>query len=435
MTAAQKRSPSVANQTENQPSGKTPLIVFENVSKRFRLNQETDRSLMDLLRRPFTKAKEPSYFWPLRDVSFELHRGEALGIIGENGAGKSTLLKLLVGILEPTSGRIEVNGRISSLLELGAGFHHEMTGRENIYLNGAIYGLNTKTIDDLMDDIIDFAGIGDFIDMPVKHYSSGMYVRLGFSVAIHTKPQLLIVDEVLAVGDAVFHSKGLDRISKFRRDGGTMVLVSHDLASIQNHCDRAIWLDNGLIREAGTPTDVAMAYLNWVSKREELAFYSPRDGEAEQHDRWGSRRLEITEVELLDRLGNPASSFITGEPMEIRIHYRAHEKIDQPVFGLAFHHRDSVHISGPNTRFNQIYIPSVEGEGVISYRIPALMLLEGTFFVSVAAVNTSDTEIFDYHDRRYPLRVFPGKSMERYGLISLGGQWSWMPDSRQDQDE
>jgi len=206
-------------------------------------------------------------------------------------------------------------------------------------------------------------------------------------------------------------------------------LVSHDLASIQNHCDRAIWLDNGLIREAGRPTDVAMAYLNWVSKREELAFYSPKEDEAEQHDRWGSRKLEITEVELLDRLGNPATSFITNEPMEIRMHYQAHEKIEQPIFGLAFHHRDNVHISGPNTRFNQVYIPFIEGQGVISYQIPALMLLEGTYYVSVAAVNTSDTEIFDYHDRRYPLRVFPGKSMERYGLVSLGGQWSWMPDS------
>lgn len=382
---------------------------------------------MDLLRRPFARSGEPTYFWPLRDVSFDVFRGQSLGIIGENGAGKSTLLKLLVGILEPTSGEVEVHGRVSSLLELGAGFHPEMTGRENIYLNGAIYGLNAAAIDEIMDEIIDFSGIGDFIDMPVKHYSSGMYVRLGFSVAIHAKPKLLIVDEVLAVGDAVFHSKSLDRISKFLREGGTMVFVSHDLASIQNHCSRAIWLEDGLVRETGTPIDVAMSYLNWVSKQEELAFASRE--EDDQNGRWGTHKLEITAVELLDRHGDPATSFISRESLEIRIHYRAKERIEQPIFGLAIHHRDGAHLSGPNTRFNELFIPYVEGEGVVSYQISSLMLLEGTYFLSVAAVNSADTETYDYHDRLYPFRVFPGKSMDRYGLVSLGGQWSWDPNN------
>ncbi|MCB0074309.1 MAG: ABC transporter ATP-binding protein, partial [Caldilineaceae bacterium] len=232
--------------TDPSVEPRQPLVQLKNVSKRFRIHRERQRSLQESFIRLFRREHRPQdYFWPLRDVSFSVYPGESVGLVGHNGSGKSTLLKLITGILEPTEGQIQVNGRLSSLLELGAGFHPDLTGRENIFLNGAIYGLSRKEMHARLGSIIDFAELHDFIDTPVKHYSSGMYVRLGFAVAIHAEPDLLLVDEVLAVGDAAFQHKCLDAIQAFRRRGGTLLMVSHDLGSIQNICNRAIWLEKG----------------------------------------------------------------------------------------------------------------------------------------------------------------------------------------------
>lgn len=402
-----------------------PLIQLRQVSKRFLMHRERQRSFQEtFIRLVQRKRGREGHFWALNDVSFEVHAGDCYGIIGPNGSGKSTLLKLITGILEPTSGDIITSGRIASLLELGAGFHPDLTGRENIFLNGSVYGLGHRQMLERLDQIIEFTELGDFIDVPIKHYSSGMYVRLGFSVAIHIDPDLLLVDEVLAVGDAAFQHKCLDRIQKFRAGGGTLVFVSHDLGAIQSLCNQAIWLDGGRVRATGQPTDVAMAYLNEVAHREEnQAAAEPAPMLEEGQNRWGTGKIRITNVELCDGAGTPRRIFVNGGAFEVRLHYRAEGRVVDPVFGLAIHHQNGTHICGPNTDFGELRMPFVEGEGEVIYRVPKLALLEGAYSVTVAATNRTDSEMYDYHDRAYPFRVAVGASRERYGLLTLNGEW------------
>ncbi len=247
-----------------------PLIELNHVARRFTKKLDRGRSLQDLFIHIFRRRRQTSdEFWPLRDLSLTVNPGDCIGVIGPNGSGKSTLLKLITGILSPTQGDVTVRGRVSSLLELGAGFQSDLTGRENIYLNGSIYGLSRAEMSKRLDQIIDYAGLGDFIDTPVKHYSSGMYVRLGFAVAIHTSPDLLLIDEVLAVGDITFQNRCMESIYRFRRQGGTLLLVSHDLNTIQSLCNRALWIDDGLVAAEGSPTEVVMAYKQHMAELEE----------------------------------------------------------------------------------------------------------------------------------------------------------------------
>jgi lipopolysaccharide transport system ATP-binding protein len=346
-----------------------------------------------------------------------------LGVIGRNGAGKSTLLKLIARVLEPTEGTITVHGRVGALLELGTGFHPDLSGRENVFLNGTLLGLTKREIAQRMDDIVAFSELEPFIDAPLRNYSSGMQMRLGFAVAVHTDPEILLVDEVLAVGDAGFQHKCLDRIASLRRSGVTILLVSHDLGTVQSLCDRAIWLDDARIEAEGQPTDVIMAYLNAVARREEAESGSQPRTVIQDDQRWGTGRIRITGVGLCDGNGTPCSAFVNGGPMEIRISYRAEQPVEDPNFGLAIYHQSGAHICGPNTRFGGLYIPSVHGEGEIVYRVHSLDLLEGTYLLSVAVVNGADTETYDYHDRAYTFRVYPGKSRERYGFVTLNGSW------------
>ncbi|HDQ35003.1 MAG TPA: ABC transporter ATP-binding protein, partial [Chloroflexi bacterium] len=356
------------------------------------------------------------------DLSFEIPAGQTLGLIGPNGVGKSTILKLISRIITPTSGNVHINGRIGSLLELGAGFHPDLTGRENIYLNGSILGLSRGAIDAQLEEIIAFSELGDFIDVPVKHYSSGMYVRLGFAVAVHMEPEILLVDEALAVGDAAFQSKCLDRIADLRREGVTIILVSHDLGSIQSLCDKAIWLEQGQIRAQGDPVDVVMAYVSHVAEKE-TAKSANRFRATNEAGRWGTGRIRITQVELIGPNGQPGEVFETGQPLEIRLHYHAPEAVAGPIFGLAVHHQNRAHLCGPNTQVGGLTIPQVQGEGVISYRVPHLNLLEGAYQISASAVNKTNTEVYDYHDRLYVLRVYRGTCQELYGMITLNGTW------------
>ena len=421
------------SRTPNPPKTQSPdlapgaVITINAVSRRFEIHRERQRSLQERFVNLFRNRKVmSSEFWPLHDVSFTVQRGESVGIIGPNGSGKSTLLKLIAGIIEPTSGEVIVRGRVSALLELGAGFHPDLTGKENIYLNGSLFGLSRRMIDERLESIIEFAELGEFIDMPVRHYSSGMYVRLGFAVAIHTDPDLLMVDEVLAVGDVAFQQKCMDAIRTFRQGGGTLFLVSHDLTTIQNICDRAIWIDQGKIHAMGEPTDVVMRYLGHLAQEREDADLThtarPALGSAQ---RWGTGKVEITQVELCDQHGEPGTVFVTNTPIHVRMHFYAPQRVERPVFGIAIHHQNGAHVSGPNTRFDQhLHLPFVEGHGVVTYRIPALPLLEGGYVLTAAVVDFADTEMYDYHDRAYSFRVFPGKSRERFGLITLNGSWS-----------
>ncbi|MBN1872985.1 MAG: ABC transporter ATP-binding protein [Anaerolineae bacterium] len=415
-------------------------VEFKNVSKRFILQHARATSFQETLVGLFRRQKRSSEnFWVLQDVSFQLEAGKSIGLIGVNGTGKSTVLKLMSHIIQPTAGVVNVFGRVGALLELGAGFHPDLTGRENIYLHSAILGVSREHIQRQLDEIVAFSELEQFIDVPVKHYSSGMYVRLGFAVAVHTEPEILLVDEVLAVGDAAFQHKCLDRIATMRRKGVTIVLVSHSPELIQSFCEEVIWLDGGRVRASGHATDVVMEYIRDIARKEreeqqtisqqevlepeESAESSPIE-EPEEKQRWGTGKVKIVRVELYVN-GMPGTTFETGDPVEIRLHYHAEDKVVEPIFGLAVHHQNGTHICGPNTKFGQLTIPEIKGDGIITYRIPALNLLEGSYLLSVAVVNQYNSETYDYHDRLYPFHVYRAESQELYGIVTLNGKWSW----------
>ena len=406
-------------------------VVFESVSKKFTLHYDRPRSFQEafLSRVRGDNHNSSKVFWVLRDVSFQVARGETVGFIGPNGAGKSTLLKLIARIIEPTAGQISVNGRVGALLELGAGFHPDLTGRENVYLNGSMMGLCRERIRQKMDEIISFAELERFIDVPVKHYSSGMYVRLGFSVAVHTSPEILLVDEVLAVGDQNFQHKCLERILEMKEQGVTICFVSHDLGSVQKLCSQAIWLEDGTVRAAGSVADTISCYLRYMASQEEAHMSSARRGSTDSN-RWGTGEARIEAVSLLDADGVSRSVFHVGEPCIIRMHYQTMRRIDNPVFGLAIHRKDGVHVCGPNTGFSRLNIPFLDGEGDVLYCIDSLPLMEGTYLVSASVHNQADTVMYDYLDRVYSLRVRQVERGEKYGLVSLKGEWKWNPNSQ-----
>jgi len=302
----------------------TTAVEVINLSKKFYLYQDRTQTLKEKV--IFWNRQKTEEFWALRDVNLTVPKGATVGLIGRNGSGKSTLLKIISKILYPTSGEVKINGRISTLLELGAGFHQDFTGRENIFLNASILGLNRKETERRLNDIIEFAELEDFIDIPVRNYSSGMYVRLGFSVAVHVEPDILLVDEVMAVGDLAFQKKCLEKINEFRRKGKTIIFVTHDMSLVQRICDYAVWLENGLVVASGKANDVINKYLDLVATREEERMLRERqrtelqlESEASgavhtegeiglnnqdpirestraQPNRWGNRRVEITEV-------------------------------------------------------------------------------------------------------------------------------------------
>jgi lipopolysaccharide transport system ATP-binding protein len=399
------------------------IIRLEKVSKKFALHQQRSRSFQEALLNMVPGRRSPRIgreFWALQDVSFEVATGETVGLIGPNGVGKSTILKLIAGIIEATSGYIEVNGRVGALLELGAGFHPDLTGRENIYLNASVLGLPRSEIHRRLDAIVDFAELEPFIDVPVKHYSSGMYLRLGFAVAVHTDPEILLIDELLAVGDAAFQRKCLERIDQLRREGVTLLFVSHDSTAVRKLCSRAIWLESGALMSDGPTDAVVQRYLahSWAAEEGQLR----AAGDAR---RWGSGEVQIVGVELIDKEGRERQVFEVGEPLTIDLHYETARRIEKPVFGFAIHRGDGVHITGPNTRFGGVDISYIEGSGRVLYEVASLPLLEGVYALSVAVTNAADTEMYDYHDRLYPFRVRASAEEEQYGLIALGGHWAW----------
>ncbi len=442
----------------NQPPHTTPhttpiVIDFANVSKRFAMHYERHISLpqrLAALLRP-RRTRENETFWALRNVNFTIHRGESVGLIGHNGSGKSTTLKLITRILEPTSGSVQVNGRISALLELGSGFHPDLTGRENIYLNGALLGQSHAQMRARANSIIEFSEIGDFIDTPVKHYSSGMYMRLAFAIAISVDPDILLTDEVLAVGDDAFQRKCLDRIFHLRQQGRTIIFVSHALGVVQNLCDRVLWFDQGTLLEDGEPVRVIDAYLKVANerhrqrlaqerRREQTASNEPGNhstaptaaDETEDDDpqRWGTREVEIVRVELLNRAGQPDTLFATSNHLTLRMHYIAHQRIEKPVFGVGIHHQNGLHINGPNTRFADYQIDAVEGPGIVDYTIESLPLLEGDYLFSAVIYDHSMSHPYDHHDRKYPFTVQAATVSERYGIIYIPSRWDWRPATR-----
>ncbi|HMT20013.1 MAG TPA: ABC transporter ATP-binding protein [Promineifilum sp.] len=404
-----------------------PAIRLQNVSKRFAFTPDMPQSVLETAIDVFSRRRRHSSqaLWAVHDVSFEIMPGQCVGIVGRNGSGKSTLLKLIARIIQPTSGEILVSGRVSALLELGAGFHPDLTGRENIYLNASVLGLSRDETETLFADIVDFSELGEFIDMPVKHYSSGMYMRLGFSVAIHVRPDILIVDEILAVGDQNFQTKCMDRIMEMKRNGVTILFISHDLTNVAHLCSDVVWLDHGVVRMVG-PTDHVLAhYRSHLFNRADEQMSAANDFGSFR--RWGTMQIEITDVRLLNGTDEPTTIFRTGDALTVEIAYTAHEPIEEPEFGLALHRQDGVHVSGPNTRAAGLRLGVVAGSGRVRYAVPRLPLLPGRYNLTVAVHDSVDPIAYDYHEEAYSFRVVEGGTDEKEGLLALDASWAYSP--------
>ncbi len=367
----------------------------------------------------------------LDDVTLSVERGQTFGVIGENGSGKSTLLKVIAGIAKPTTGEVRTQGKISALIELGAGFHPEITGRENIFINGIMLGLTKKEISAKFDEIVEFAELEGFIDAPVKTYSSGMYMRLGFAIAINVNPDILLIDEVLAVGDAAFVPRCLDRIDDFRRRKKTILFVSHDLNTVGRICDRVGWLKNGRVQMIGESKRVVDTYLQDVAEKQERSFerrqQGPVAGSADQdrrENRWGKREIELSRVVLKNTRGEEKHVFSPEDGMLIEMDVVAHEPADDFAFGIGVFNSQGVCCYGTNTILEDYEAVSIRGEGKAVCRIDRLDLVNGTYYLDVA-VHKRDGYPYDYHRNMYSFLVSsPNKDV---GVGRLHHTWSFAP--------
>jgi len=413
--------------------------------------------------------KADETFHAVEGVTFTVPQGSTYGVVGRNGSGKSTMLKLVAGITKPTTGVVRVHGRISALIELGAGFHPEISGRENVFINGIMLGLTKREVAKRFDEIVEFAELEDFIDAPVKTYSSGMYMRLGFAIAVHVDPDILLVDEVLAVGDEGFTHKCLDKFAEYRRRGKTILLVTHSLGLVQRFCDEAVWLDGGHVKATGDPKRVIDTYVVDVARSEEAeltigqaraqdrAAETPaggrvppvrpgegaadgdraegtdsesaelRDGFRANAGRWGSREVEITDVALIGPGGEAAHVFQTGAPVDIRLKIRAAQPVKDFVFGISIFNVEGMCCYGTNTDIEELKSEYLEGEAEVTFAISGLDLVEGTYKLDVA-VHKVDGYPYDYHRLLYTFRV-----KSRYkdvGIYRPRHEWRFSPSIR-----
>lgn len=389
-------------------------IIVQDVSKRFRMYKNRNQSLKSA----FLQRSRGTYedFWALRDIDFSIPEGETFGLLGHNGSGKSTLLKCIARILTPDQGRITSRGRVAAMLEVGSGFHPELSGRENIYLNGAILGMSRAEIEKKFFDIVDFSGVGDFIDQPVKNYSSGMYVRLGFSVSIHVEPDVLLVDEILAVGDMEFQRRCMSKFADFRAEGRTVVVVSHGLEQMRTFCDEVAWLDHGRLQEVGQAAEVIDRYSVVVNGTEEV------EGGGR---RFGSGEARITRIDLLDAEGAPIHRADIGQDVTIRMHYQCDEEIEGAVFGASIDTADGVVVWGLHG-LDAGFVPKVlpVGEGHVDLRIPRLMLRPNEYVISAAIQPPHLTSVIDALQKARTFEVMPGPRMESGGVVSLDARFT-----------
>jgi lipopolysaccharide transport system ATP-binding protein len=346
-------------------------LEFNRVSKRYLVREEEEPTgetgpLTRKLRRLRTRRKE---FWAVRDVSFHVARGEALGIIGHNGAGKSTILKLVSGITTPTNGEIKINGRLAALIEVGSGFHPELTGRENVFLSGSILGMRRREIAAKFDSIIDFAGVRQFIDVPVKRYSSGMYVRLGFAIAAHLDPDVLLLDEVLAVGDAAFQAKCFRRINELREAKKTIVFISHDLRAVEKLCGRVILMHHGQVAMEGKPAEVIERYAEITQQKDREAVAQPSD----------ESDVVITGCEIYDGAGRARRNFEFGEQVRVRISVFARRRIEAPILNFGIKRTDGVIVCNFNNWYDNFNIEYLEGDCTLEGWLPPLRLIPASY--------------------------------------------------------
>ncbi len=383
----------------------TAAVTVDAVSKKFRLVHERNATLKAMVMRGMKRVIYEE-FWALDDVSFEIPEGKTFGLIGQNGSGKSTLLKCMARIYQPNSGSIDINGKMSALLELGAGFHPELSGRENVYLNGSILGLSRRDIDAKFDEIVEFAGLERFIDHPVKNYSSGMFVRLGFSVAINVEPDVLLVDEVLAVGDEIFQRKCMERFATLRREGRTIVVVTHSLDTVRNICDEAAWLDHGALQSVGPAGRVVGDYLEHL------------DGQRAGPDsrRHETNRASVESVSMsLDDIGETGTA-LSGAPATFSVHID--RRSSEPMrLSLDIHRTDGIHIAGARLSMP----PGDVGPEVVRYRVAEMDLRVGDYTVDITIQDDHSTE--QLAKLADAARFTVAGDVDGSGLVSLGGQW------------
>lgn len=405
-------------------------IRIEGVTRRYRLVQQRNATLKEtILRR---KRVEASEVWALRGIDLQIEPGEAVGLVGRNGSGKSTLLKLAAGILPPYAGSVDVGGRVASLLELGAGFHPDFTGRENVFMNGTILGLSDREITARYEEIVAFSELGDYVDAPVRTYSSGMYMRLAFSVASHVQPDVLLLDEVLAVGDEAFQRKCVGRIHEYRRGGGTLLFVSHDPNAVEEICDRAVLIDEGRVVADGRPKEVIETYHRVVAEGGPTVgarFESATVPEVETPTSeappspvggWGTGRARIVHVTVSGRDG-PTDRFVAGDPFTVTIGLESDAPVPPPSIGIAIRTREGTLCFGTNTRLDEVPVPELDGHWTVEYRVGALPLHEGAFEIAVAVSSSDDSVVYHWVDAAAVFSVFsrtPG-----VGLVATRGDW------------
>jgi ABC-2 type transport system ATP-binding protein len=397
-------------------------ISVEDVSKAFRIYHERNQTLKAaVMRRGRGKYED---FYALRDVTFDIPEASTFALIGDNGSGKSTLLKCMAKILYPDQGSITLRGRVAALLEVGSGFHPELSGRDNVYLNGSILGMTRKEIDRKFDEIVDFSGVEQFIDQPVKNYSSGMYVRLGFSVAINVDPEILLVDEVLSVGDAAFQEKCAEKFTSFRREGRTVVVVSHSLASLRGMSDQAAWLDKGVLREVGAANGVLTHYED-ASHSDTNVVHSGK-----QHSGTGEVRVERVEIGPTGRLGSPIT---VGDSVTVRVHYDTTSRVDWPNFGLGFEAMDGAYLAATNTRNTNRRVPFVEGPGVIECTIPSVRFHPGIYIMTAVVADESSTHAYDRVHDVARFTVESGDATWSGGYMALPAEWGEVAPALRDE--
>jgi lipopolysaccharide transport system ATP-binding protein len=389
-------------------------IEIDRAARRFRVYPQEARTLKELV--VSRRRSRGTDVWALRDVSVEVEPGEAVGLVGRNGSGKTTLLKLIAGIIKPTSGRVEVAGRVGSLLELGAGFHPDFTGRENVYLNGSILGLTRSVVREHMDEIVAFAGLEEFIDLPVRTYSSGMAMRLGFAVAAHLEVDVLLLDEVFAVGDEEFQRKCFGKIFEFKQRGGTIVFVSHDASAVERLCERTVLLRGGELEFDGPTHDAILRYHRLLASERD-----PEERGAGLRE-WGSGEARIADVELLDADGEPRRQFLAGEPLTLRLRLAAEQALEPPRLVYELRGESGLLLAVNALDTAEIGWEQAPGELLVRFDVGRLPLADGRFTLRLGLSDPAGGRLYHQLDEAVSFLVHPGG--DEGGLLRLEGTWS-----------
>lgn len=392
----------------------TPAIRVDGVWKNFRLYHERNRYIKAALLRGRRARYEE--FWALRDVSIDVAHGATVGVIGSNGSGKTTLLKCLTGIYTPERGSITIDGNVAALLELGAGFHAELSGTENIYLNGSILGMSKREIDAKFDSIVEFAGLEQFIDTPVKNFSSGMVVRLGFSIATHVEPDVLLIDEILSVGDQAFQRKSTEKIEQFRRDGRTILVVSHSLGLVAQMCDTVVWLEKGSVRMVGDANDVIAAYTGGT-----YGNFAREDSGSKT--RWGTGEAQVTSIVIAGRDDAPVDTVESGAAMRVAIEINSHVRLESPVLHVRLETLTGELVWSTSTQRGTATLRVLDGPARAVLDVPALPLAEGTYYLSVVITDASGGTEFDHCQHWVKLHVSGGQPSDG-GVVSIASSWA-----------